>query len=411
MSEKESTIKRGIDIESNPDEQASGNSYFLGIGINQYKAFPKLYNAVKDVEDLLEVLQARYKIDRAYLVLDKQATREGIITQLDQLVKTVQTNDKLLIYYSGHGHLDKDINKGYWIPTDAEKDNTVKYIRNSTIKEYIEVIKAKHILLISDSCFSGSLFMEGSMRSVAAMEELDQRISRWAFCSGRHDEAVFDGTPGTNSPFAASIIEVLQTNTHKNLNIGKVVNQVIESTRANYEQLPEGNPMFGVGHRGGQYIFQLQNVLTEVEAIIPTKKAKKPRPKVITVSNLEKQSLLKGILQWMLHYFGFIVIVFFIIAALALLTPESSLFNNLIRTSIFWFFPAPLVASYLSKLPAQNQRILFWMATTVFYLALLIWTFQVEFIHNKIGAFALFVIIGLLIYYFSLKAILRKQQP
>jgi hypothetical protein len=36
------------------------------------------------------------------------------------------------------------------------------------------------------------------------------------------------------------------------------VERVVEQTRANFEQLPEGNPVQGVGHKGGQYMFRLK---------------------------------------------------------------------------------------------------------------------------------------------------------
>ena len=41
------------------------------------------------------------------------------------------------------------------------------------------------------------------------MEELERIPSRWAICSGRHDEEVYDGEPGKNSPFTECILEVL----------------------------------------------------------------------------------------------------------------------------------------------------------------------------------------------------------
>ncbi len=66
-----------------------------------------------------------------------------------------------------------------------------------------------------------------------------------------------DGAPGENSPFAASILKVLERNRAPRLNVARLADQVVEMTRSNYTQLPEGNPLQGVGHEGGQYIFQL----------------------------------------------------------------------------------------------------------------------------------------------------------
>jgi uncharacterized protein (TIGR02145 family) len=237
-----------------------GKSWFFGIGINEYTHFTPLLNAVKDVQDIVKILQERYDLlpEQTFTLYNKEATRKNIISMLDRLQKEVGPQDKLVIYYSGHGYLNKEIGKGYWIPTNAERDNTAAYIRNSTIREYIETLKALHTLLISDSCFSGSLFVRGASRSGAAINELESLPSRWALCSGRHNEEVFDGEPGKNSPFAESIIDTLKRNQNKEFNVAKLADRVVEQTRSNYQQLPEGNPLFGVGHKGGQYIFRLK---------------------------------------------------------------------------------------------------------------------------------------------------------
>ena len=98
--------------------------------------------------------------------------------------------------------------------------------------------------------------MQGQFRSSRAIEELDNLNSKWAICSGRHDEKVYDGDVGDNSPFTKSFISALNGNDRNGLNVARIADLVIEQTAANYEQLPDGRPMFGVGHQGGQYIFR-----------------------------------------------------------------------------------------------------------------------------------------------------------
>ena len=41
--------------------------------------------------------------------------------------------DYLLIYYAGHGELDKDENRGYWLPVDASYEMRSKWISNQRI--------------------------------------------------------------------------------------------------------------------------------------------------------------------------------------------------------------------------------------------------------------------------------------
>lgn len=264
MPNQDKTINRSIRSSESGKERGAlleGATWFLGIGINTYKEFPSLNNAVKDIEDIKTVLLDTYNFapDKTILLLNEEATKENIVDQLDRLAESVKPKDKLLIYYSGHGHLNQHTGLGYWIPYDAKRDKTSNYILNSTVRDYIKVIQARHILLISDSCFSGSLFVRGAKRSAdIAMEELESIPSRWAICSGRHDEQVYDGEPGKNSPFAESILETLRKNEKRLLNVAKIADRVVEQTRANYEQLPEANPLYGVGHKGGQFIFRLK---------------------------------------------------------------------------------------------------------------------------------------------------------
>jgi hypothetical protein len=266
--------KRGIKLrEQEKATDAPGKSWFFGIGINEYDDFPKLYNAVKDVKDVQTLLSTQYDIDpdATILLINEEATRENIIDQLDELSHKVQPSDKLIIYYSGHGHVDERTDISYWIPFDGKKGKSARHIRSSTIRDYVKGIPTRHTLIISDSCFSGALFVRGVQRSTVALEELETRKSRWALCSGRHDEFVYDGEPGTNSPFAASILNILGTNVSPKLNIAKLADRVVELTRSNYQQLPEGNPLFGVGHEGGQYVFS--QPLTEEAAWKATKKS------------------------------------------------------------------------------------------------------------------------------------------
>lgn len=259
---EESGKTRGIDLnEVTSHIRKVRKAHFLGIGIDAYRHFPQLSNAVKDVKDISSILQEQYQFDpdNIVLLLDEEASREGIINALEAMANNLSEENDLVIYYSGHGHLNEKTGKGFWIPVNAEPGSPADYIPNTVVKGYIEDIPAFHTFLISDSCFSGSLFVEGKMRSTnEAIADLDSRSSRWALCSGRHDEEVYDGNPGENSPFAHSILQQLKQSNASELNVGRLINEVIMQTRSHYRQLPEGNPLFDVGHEGGQFVFRLK---------------------------------------------------------------------------------------------------------------------------------------------------------
>lgn len=258
----ENKKKRGQGL---PDfkPQNKGTYHFLGIGINKYKHWSNLNNAVKDIKDISRLLIESYQFlgHQSILLLDTEASRTNIISELEKLTNPnkVKQEDSVLIYYSGHGSIIERGNqkkRGFWIPVEARHDKSADYLSNSRIHEYIEDIPARHILLISDACFSGSLLVRGAIRSDSSLNDLQFRKSRWGLCSGRADEVVADGPAGGNSPFTKAILEELIRNNEAQLNIQKLAVKIVENTRRNYKQLPEGAPIFGVGDKGGQFIFE-----------------------------------------------------------------------------------------------------------------------------------------------------------
>ena len=202
------------------NDLVSGKNYLFIIGINQYEHLPPLSNAVKDVEDLKTVLMDRYKFEpeNVFTLLDEQATRENIYDTFETLRKTIiEEQDNALIYFSGHGFYDDETEVGYWIPVEARVGKESDYIENSSIlSSFIRPLKTKHTFLVSDSCFSGSLFVDGISRSAFdSSSELEKHASRWALCSGRKNEEVYDGNPGENSPFAKSFLSFLTENSKR----------------------------------------------------------------------------------------------------------------------------------------------------------------------------------------------------
>ncbi len=239
------------------DAKPAGRLYFLGIGIDAYVHWQPLRNAVRDVEAIAALLKADYGLDNqhTWLLYNEEATRHGIIHQLEELADTVTDKDALIIYYAGHGHLNRR-ERGFWVPADAPRDRVTSLIRNSTIRDYIGDIPSLHTLLISDSCFSGSLFVRGQRSADLDAAELARLPSRWAISSGRQDEPVADGPTDGHSPFAQSVIDVLQKSARDTITTNFLYEQVREQTRANYQQQPDGGPLVGVGHKRGQFVFR-----------------------------------------------------------------------------------------------------------------------------------------------------------
>ena len=89
--------------------------------------------------------------------LFKNATRADIIGAFDDYRERLKADDNLLVYYAGHGHLEEVENRGYWLPIDAERKTTAAGIANDDVTAKLRSLRAQHVLVIADSCYSGTL--------------------------------------------------------------------------------------------------------------------------------------------------------------------------------------------------------------------------------------------------------------
>ena len=231
--------------------------YALIIGNNNYDKHENLDNAVNDAKDLEKVLREKYGFDTTLLLdVNAEQTREAII----QFTQNRKKTDNILIYYAGHGQLVKKQNRGYWLPIDAGKQLDSKWINNNNIKDWITSSEAKHILVIADSCFSGSLMRgTGSNRSVekltkGTIDRLQKLKSRIAITSGGN-EFVADGLgDAKNSVFAEPLIKALKNNNDviRSIELFQTVQTYVIN---NADQTPNHSLIHGTGHDGGEFLF------------------------------------------------------------------------------------------------------------------------------------------------------------
>lgn len=237
------------------------NNYILSIAIDKYSdsILHDLDNAVFDSERFQDVLTRKYGFGTIHDPLYNQnATRRNIIDSLNNLASSILTNDNLIIYYAGHGRVNPKNNKGFWIPYDGENYSTSNYISNSDILDILSTIDAKHILLISDSCFSGSFLTKSrGMKMNQSYIKLGSKNSRYVFASGRNEE-VLDGKIGSGSPFANALIEYFERNTNMFFSFTEVAGHVKKEVGDNYPQ----QPIYGVfgDFKDGEMIFELKPV-------------------------------------------------------------------------------------------------------------------------------------------------------
>ncbi len=229
------------------------------IAIDEYQSnvWPNLNNAVFDVEKISQILIDKYSFELFHGSLtNNQATRDSIYSAFISIKQFVDSFDNLIILFTGHGQMNPQTNRGYWVPTDGTT-NPSTLIENAVIKDFIEDIDAKHIWLISDSCFSGTFLTR--TRGVIEEKEYTQLTfhkSRWMLASGG-EERVSDGQPGQHSPFAKYLIRFLENNTNAFCSVNEIIKYVTTLTNNNSKQTSRGAFIDNIGHEDGEMVLNL----------------------------------------------------------------------------------------------------------------------------------------------------------
>ena len=170
----------------------------LVVGVSDYEKWPDLPNAVKDAREVASELRAiGFKVE---LLLDP--TSGQLNSALSAMAFQIgnERERAVLFYFAGHGETTKladGTELGYIIPRDCplqsqdpmgfdDKAISMKEIGDVALK-----IKSKHVLMLFDSCFSGSLF--SMVRSAPVdISEKSARPVRQFITAGTAEEEVPD---------------------------------------------------------------------------------------------------------------------------------------------------------------------------------------------------------------------------
>jgi peptidoglycan hydrolase-like protein with peptidoglycan-binding domain len=232
-----------------------GRYHAVVIGNNAYRSLPKLNTATTDAKAVADLLQKDYGYEVTLLT---DANEETIVGTFASLRRTLTENDNLLVYYAGHGWFDEEAERGYWLPVDAVADNQSNWISNADVTDMLKAIKAKHVLVVADSCYSGTLTRGLAIggKSPGYYHAILDRRARTVLTSGGL-EPVLDAGGGRHSVFAKAFLETLQGNTGVIDGEG-VFQRVRDLVILNAEQVPEYGNIRLAGHDGGDFLFVRQ---------------------------------------------------------------------------------------------------------------------------------------------------------
>ncbi|MBI3636417.1 MAG: caspase family protein [Candidatus Rokubacteria bacterium] len=136
------------------------NSWALVVGVNAYqKVSPRLNYAAADARAVAEALVASgFPAQNVRLLVDGDATKARIESALYQELSRVGPDDRLLVYFSGHGETVpiRGGEEGFLLPVDADpRALPLTAISMDELRRIGQRLRAKHILFVLDACFSG----------------------------------------------------------------------------------------------------------------------------------------------------------------------------------------------------------------------------------------------------------------
>jgi len=259
---------RGLKIVADPaiDFAPEISTYrALIIGNNDYQDPERLWQplkrAVSDARAVEGLLVAKYGFTDVLRI--ENASRRELLHGLRDFGKRINPGDSVLVYYAGHGFLDQSTQKGYWVPVDAEGTDHASFVRNSTIRDEISDIsrKAKHTLLISDSCFSGTLLKSGNRgikienKAPDYLASVNNKKSVQIITAGGMEYVDDDYRSSGHSPFTYFLKSELENNPHPVLTASELSQRVKLAVSNNVEQEPQIGVLEGAGDELGEFLF------------------------------------------------------------------------------------------------------------------------------------------------------------
>ena len=218
---REASVVQPAEITPRPPIPIPHN-YALIFSAGTYDHWPSLSNPIPDGDAIGEALKSLYSSQVEQI---RNPTLEQIEGKLREYTHRVfKPEDQLVIYFAGHGYFDDDQNRGYLVPRDApllsEDASHRGLIQHDVILGFVERVPSRHIVLIIDACFAGTLDrrvrdagLRGDFYAPASLPERllreESKRTRRYFTSGGKD-FVPDGFPGHHSPFAAALLNTLE---------------------------------------------------------------------------------------------------------------------------------------------------------------------------------------------------------
>lgn len=180
-------------------------SYALVVSIDDYRSgWPKLANANSDARAIAVALDANGFDVEVAMDLGADALHERIKAFFVR--RGANPEARLFLWFAGHGaSVDGE---GFLVPADAptldDPDFKLRALHMRDFESYVRLARAKHVLAVFDSCFSGTIFDSRRSAPPAAIRRSASLPVRQFLSSGDAQQEVLD-----DGTFARVFVEAI----------------------------------------------------------------------------------------------------------------------------------------------------------------------------------------------------------
>lgn len=228
--------------------------YAVLIACSDYNSggWSPLPTTIDEAKLMKNVLVKKYGFDSTNITELYNKDYIKILSTLSSLLESLKENDNLIIYFAGHGTYKSKGTElvGYWVPLYATNID-VDYISSKKLDELIAGSRAKHILMLSDACYSGAMRSKDEVKTPSKWEY--KLRSRQVLTSGGLEKV-----PG-QSVFIKMVLDALQKNEAPYLPVSELYSIIYSGIKKQANTEPKLTDFGSDGNEGGQFYFIKKN--------------------------------------------------------------------------------------------------------------------------------------------------------
>jgi uncharacterized caspase-like protein len=193
----------------------------MTVGISKYQdPNIRLISPAEDARAISRVFEKTgknlYGKIKFYQLIDKEATREKIITRMQDLAKSANRIDTVILFFAGHGDTDQGIY--YFLPFNADITDLKKSgLAIGEISAFIQKLPVNKIVVLFDTCKSGKaaaaiggIALERGFEDRKIIASLAKERGIIVFSASNASQAAYEIKKLGHGIFTYSIIDALE---------------------------------------------------------------------------------------------------------------------------------------------------------------------------------------------------------